>query len=83
MSDRIMKLLIESPYSAGKTCECDSLHLPLTDGSYGVRPGRARAVIALGKGDVIAYREGEEIYRESISGGFAGVFGSIVRIVKI
>ncbi len=83
MSDRRIKLIIESPDSAERSYECDSLHLPLPDGLCGVRPGHARAVVALAEGDVTATLDGSEVHREHIRGGFAGVDGSTVRIVKM
>lgn len=57
---------------------CDSVRLVAKDGakgsgggSLGIRRGHAPALIALARGPVLAYLEGEMVYEAEFSGGVA------------
>ncbi len=67
---------------------CDSIHLTVQDdlqqkggGSYGIRPGHAKALIALDEGPLAAYRQGQMILRARVGTGFATVHNDTVTVV--
>ena len=67
---------------------CGSIHLTLCDdangrggGSYGIRPGHAKALFALGDGPVTALSAGQTVLSGRCSGGFATVEQDAVTVV--
>ncbi len=67
---------------------CNSVHLTLCDdakglggGSYGVRPGHAKALFALADGPVQALSAGKTVLAGRCCGGFAAVEQNTVTIV--
>lgn len=67
---------------------CDSIVLPLANdkngergGAIGIRPGHARAVLALSGGKIIARAGGETLAVAEIDGGLASVENDIVSVI--
>lgn len=82
-----LSLQLFSPDQNRAPVQCDSIRLPIVEdekgrfsGSYGIRPGHARAVLALGAGTVRAYAAEKEILSLQITGGFATVEQDTVQI---
>lgn len=84
----MLTLKILSSKGEKQTVSCDSVHLIIAEdakgnqgGSYGIRPGHIRSLVALGCGDIKAYVKGEEILRTASKGGFATVEKDVVTCV--
>ena len=74
----LLTLKIVAPDGKKAELECESVNLVARDnasgrggGSVGIRPGHLPAVIALGKGEVCAFTQGEKVYSAAVFGGFA------------
>ncbi len=68
--------------------ECDSVHVTLRDdshghggGSYGIRHGHAKTILAMGAGPLTALLEGKTLLRCTCSEGFARIENSTVIVV--
>ena len=88
MADKRITLRLLTP--AGVTAEvaCDSVQLTLRDdaegkkgGLVGIRPDHTSAVMALGKGPILATLEGKPVFRGSAAGGFASVERNVVTVI--
>lgn len=85
--EKELTLKVLSPASPTVTVVCDSVNLTVCDnsigkggGSYGIHKGHAHALIALGEGAIFAKKNGKEVYRAQIAGGFATVLPDIVTV---
>lgn len=83
-----MKLVISTPKGTNKPIECDSVHLTIHDdckgkngGSYGIRKGHVKALIALEKGKTIALKDNKEIFSAETDTGFATVENDVITMV--
>ena len=81
-------LNITTPKGTLGPVTCDSIRLTISEdpkgksgGSYGIRPGHAKALLALGKGPVKAFLSGRILLSGEGSGGFATVDKDTVTIV--
>ena len=87
--EKLMTLKIVSPDGVNESTECDAVNLAARDnrkgeggGSVGIRHNHLPAVIALEPGaEVIAKLNGSEVFRKSISGGFAMVKDNIITVL--
>ena len=68
--------------------ECDSIKLSIADsvsgkfsGSYGIRKGHAKAILALAPGKISVSLDGREIFSAESQGGFAMVENNEVRVI--
>ncbi len=83
-----LTLHIVTPVGAGGRIACDSIRLTLSDdesgrggGSYGVRPGHTKALLALGEGKIEAYLAGETVLSGVGGEGFATIEKNSVTVV--
>jgi F-type H+-transporting ATPase subunit epsilon len=58
----------------------DSLQLPGLDGYFGILPGHAPMITALGYGE-LTYQQGKELRHLTIMGGYAEVLGDKVTVL--
>ncbi len=87
MKDKLTFALF-SPHCEFPSVECDSVKLSIADslsgrfsGTYGIRKGHARAVLALAPGKISVFLEGREIFSAESQGGFATVENNAVRVI--
>lgn len=84
-----LSLRIVTTGGAREPVACDSVHLTVCDdkkgrggGSYGIRPGHARAVLSLAEDGVLtAFLAGRTVLSGRCRGGFAAVDGREVTAV--
>lgn len=84
-----LTLKIVTPQGSQPPVACDSLRLTLCDGenglgggSYGIRSGHAKALLALAaSGPVTALAAGKTVLAGRCGGGFASVEGDAVTVV--
>ncbi len=83
-----LTLKIVTARGALEPVRCGSVHLTLCDGakgrgggSYGVRPGHARALFALDAGPVTALDGGQTVLSGQCAGGFAAVEPDTVTVI--
>lgn len=83
-----LTLKIVTPTGSRDPIRCDSIHLTLCDGergrgggSYGIRPGHAKALFALDDGPLTALLGGSAVLEGRCGGGFAAVDRSTVTVV--
>lgn len=88
MKDKLTFTLF-TPERNFPSVECDSVKLSVADsisgkfsGSYGIRKGHARAVLALAPGKISVSLEGQEIFSCESQEGFAAVENNIVRVIS-
>ncbi|MBQ7295958.1 MAG: hypothetical protein IJW86_07165 [Clostridia bacterium] len=86
MKDKLTFTLL-TPHRKFTPMECDSVKLSIADsisgkfsGSYGIRKGHARAVLALAPGKISVSLDGQEIFSAESQGGFATVENNEVRV---
>lgn len=86
MKDKLTFTLF-TPHRKFPTVECDSVRLSIADrvsgdfsGSYGIRKGHAKTVLALAPGKISVSLEGKEIFSAETQGGFATVQNNEVRV---
>ena len=68
-----LSLRIVTPTGAFGPYEVDSIRLTASDGSYGIRPGHTKALLALGAGPVAGLRAGQAVVQGTCGPGFATV----------
>ena len=85
---RELVLNVTTPKGTVGPIRCDSVRLTVLDdlkgrsgGSYGIRPGHAKAFFALGNGAVKAFLSGQTVLAGESSGGFATVDRDTVTVV--
>ena len=85
---RGMALSILTPDGAPLHLRCDSAHITIRDdlqgrggGSYGIRCGHARAVLALESGPLTAFLGDRPVLRGRCGQGFAWVDGQSIAII--
>lgn len=83
-----LTLNVIMPTAKADTVICDSVRLEVCDGangkgggSYGIRKGHVKAVIALQKGKIQAFLKGERVFVAEAQDGFAEVDNNTVTIV--
>ncbi len=81
-----LRFTLFTPQRRFPVIECDSVRLSIADsisgkfsGSYGIRRGHARAVLALAPGKISVSLDGREIFSAETQGGFAVVENNEVR----
>ena len=86
MGDKLTFILF-TPHRRFPSVECDSVKLSIADsvtgkfsGSYGIRKGHAKAVLALAPGRISASVNGKEVFSAESQGGFASVENNEVRV---
>ena len=86
MKDKLTFTLF-TPRQKLEPMECDSVRLPVADsvsgkfsGSYGIRKGHAKAILALDAGKISVSNAGDEIYSAECDSGFAVVENNDVRV---
>lgn len=87
MDTDLLTLRIISPEGIIAEASCDSIILPVRDnkagkggGQYGIRKGHTDALFATEAGVVTGKKDGEIIFSESLSEGFARVSRNSVTI---
>ncbi|MBR6694540.1 MAG: hypothetical protein IKL62_06310 [Clostridia bacterium] len=80
-------LRIVTPSGEPQAYECDSIILTVCDdiagkggGSYGIRKGHAKALIALDEGKITASLGGSKVLSAHTSSGFAMVENNVVTV---
>lgn len=83
-----MQLIIDTPKGASSPIECDSVHLTVCDdstgkngGSYGIRKGHIKSLIALEEGKITALLNNETVFSAENGKGFATVENDVVTVV--
>ena len=86
MAEKHLTLRMIAPEGGETVLVCESLRLPMADdsagrggGSLGIRPGHARALIALAEGVAEVVTE-EGVRRFHVAGGFADVKNDAVTL---
>ncbi|MBQ0083590.1 MAG: hypothetical protein KBS52_02340 [Clostridiales bacterium] len=87
-NSKLFNLIIITPTFPAVKLECDSVHLSVKDGSsgkgggsYGIRKGHAKAILALEKGKISAYQDGNLLKSFDCEEGFARVEKDSVTVV--
>lgn len=88
MKDKLTFILF-TPECSFMPMECDSIKLNVADsisgkfsGSYGIRKGHAKAVLALAPGNISVRLDGKDIFLAESGGGFVSVENNEVRVVS-
>lgn len=83
-----LTLKIVTPEGEKAHCTCDGIRLRIPDdqnerngGWVGIHPGHTPALMALTQGEVLVYRDGQEVERILIQGGFASVQENVVTVI--
>lgn len=83
-----MILRILTPAGVSGEVECDSVQLALRDdaegrrgGLVGIQRNHAPAVMALGRGEIRASRDGKPVFRAASAGGFAAVKDNVITVI--
>lgn len=83
-----LTLIIVTPAGAAQPVQCDSVHLTVCDdlqgrggGSYGIRAGHTKTLLALEKGSLAAFVSGETVLAGKSGSGFATVDKDVVTAV--
>lgn len=83
-----LTLIIVTPQGEQAHLNCDSVRLLVQNGSdessggwVGVRKGHVDALMAVEKGPVLAFQNGQEIGRFETTGGFASVKNNVVTVI--
>lgn len=81
-------LNIATPKGTHGPFQCDSIHLTICDdlcgkggGSYGIRPGHAKALLTLDKGIIEAFLSGQNVLIGESGIGFTTVERNTVTVV--
>ncbi len=77
---RSLRCVIVTPERAVLDEPADFVALPMYDGEFGVLPGRAALIGRLGYGELRA-RQGDEVKRFFVDGGFAQVRANVVTVL--
>ena len=83
-----LTLIIVTPAGAMQPVGCDSVHLTVCDdlqgkggGSYGIRAGHTKTLLALEKGGLSAFAGGKNVLDGESGSGFATVDKDVVTAV--
>ncbi len=83
-----MQLVVSTPNGSLQPIECDSVHLTVCDdsngkngGSYGIRKGHIKALIALEQGKITAFLNDKTVFSAENGNGFATVENDVVTVV--
>lgn len=79
MSDKALTLELVTPEKVAWSAPADFVVLPAADGEMGVLPGHMPFLVQLGAGEV-RIKEGEEIKRFAVSGGFAEIKDDVISL---
>jgi F-type H+-transporting ATPase subunit epsilon len=77
---RKLKVSVISPTAVGFVGEGESVTIPAYDGLLGVLYGHAPLMTLLGEGEVVV-RDGSEVHRIGVSGGFLQVVENEVSVL--
>lgn len=87
MSKKLL-LKIVPPNKSAYSVECDSIKLNISEnskgksaGSYGIRQGHAKALIAIDEGTISAYENQNCVFSVKTSVGFATIDSDIVTVL--
>ena len=79
---------IVTPDGIKANTDCESVNVFARDnekgeggGSVGIRPGHLPAIVALGKGEVCAFRDNKKVCSAFVEGGFAIVRDNTVTVM--
>ena len=75
-----LTLAVVTPEKTEIETEADSLVLPMFDGEMGILPGRAAMIGRLGYG-TLRVRNGDQVERYFVDGGFAQIERNVVSIL--
>lgn len=86
MADLTLKIV--SPQGEQANLACDSVRLLVQNGSreqdggwVGIRKGHVEALLAVEKGPVLAFQNGQEMGRFETTGGFASVKNNVITVI--
>ncbi|MEK6269613.1 MAG: ATP synthase F1 subunit epsilon [Planctomycetales bacterium] len=77
---RVLECVVVTPEETTLQTPAQFIALPLFDGEIGIAPGRAPLIGRLGFGEM-RIREGNNLYRYYVDGGFVEVSGNMVSIL--
>jgi F-type H+-transporting ATPase subunit epsilon len=77
---RVLECVVVTPEETAIQTPAQFIALPLFDGEIGIAPGRAPLIGRLGYGEM-RIREGGNLYRYYVDGGFVEVVGNMVSIL--
>jgi F-type H+-transporting ATPase subunit epsilon len=77
---RVLECVVVTPEETTLQTPAQFIALPLFDGEIGIAPGRAPLIGRLGCGEM-RIREGRNLYRYYVDGGFVEVAGNMVSIL--
>ena len=77
---RVLECVVVTPEETTLQTPAQFIALPLFDGEIGIAPGRAPLIGRLGYGEM-RIREGSNLYRYYVDGGFVEVAGNMVSIL--
>ena len=77
---RVLECVVVTPEETALQTPAQFVALPLFDGEIGIAPGRAPLIGRLGYGEM-RIREGNNVYRYYVDGGFVEVVGNMVSIL--
>jgi len=77
---RVLECIVVTPEETALQTPAQFIALPLFDGEIGIAPGRAPLIGRLGCGEM-RIREGNNLYRYYVDGGFVEVSGNMVSIL--
>jgi len=77
---RVLECVVVTPEETTLQTPAQFVALPLFDGEIGIAPGRAPMIGRLGHGEM-RIREGNNVYRYYVDGGFVEVTGNIVSVL--
>src|SRR3569832_2372661 len=79
MADKALTLELVTPEKVAWSAPADFVVLPAANGEMGVLPGHMPFLVQLGAGEV-RVREGEQIKRFAVSGGFAEILDIVISL---
>ena len=77
---RVLECVVVTPEETALQTPAQFVALPLFDGEIGIAPGRAPLIGRLGYGEM-RIREGNNVYRYYVDGGFVEVVGNMVSVL--
>ena len=87
MAEKEFALLLIPPDGKERRVPCDSVRFSVPDGmktaggSVGIRRGHTDALMSVAAGELLALRDGAEVFRTKVGSGIAAVKGDCVTVL--